>query len=356
MRRTIASAVALTVMASAGGCSVAGGGTYEMTVYFAKTPSLYEQSRVKVLGANVGTIEKIQVDEAHSRVKVTLKVRDDVPVPADVHAAILSASTIGERNIILYPPWKPGQPKAQDDHVIEQDHTDLPVEIDDALAAFTSLAQNIDPTELRDTFKGGAELLDGKGKKINDGLQTVGNFTDKLAAQDKRIVELATKLNDLAASLNRRDEKLKALFNAFNTVGTQLAQERNDMQRFLGGLEAVITQGGGIVEVYEEKLPGTVAELSEIVMTLKANSGSIAESIKMLSKFTDAVVKSYDQRRKVITVRLQLNEIARVWLQPLFTAMGWGPVPCVGRPLSNCKDKTVKKTAADGKQKKAGAP
>ncbi|GAA3195316.1 MlaD family protein [Actinocorallia longicatena] len=359
MKRLVAAAAALLVVTASGGCSVVGGGgTYKLTVYFAKTPSLYEQSRVKVLGANVGTIDKIDIDEPNNRVKVTLSVKDSVPVPNDVHAAILSASTIGERNIILYPPWKPGMAKANDGHVIQQDQTDLPVEIDDALAAFTSLAKNVDPTRLRDTFKGGADLLRDNGKDINHAVQTLGTFTDKLAAQDQRIVNLATKLNDLAGSLNRRDQKLKALFNAFNSVGGQLADERNRMQAFLSGLESIITQGDVLVQNYNEKLPSTIANVSEIVMTLKANSASVALAIKSFSTFTDTVVKAYDQRRHVITVRLQLNAITRAWLQPIFDAMNWGPVPCTGKPFGNCKG-TIKKSSTgknQGKNKKAGAP
>ncbi len=357
MRRTCAGLLALTVMTSAGGCSALGGaGSYELTVFFAKTPSLYEKSRVKIMGANVGTIEKIDVDRAEERVKVRLRVDGDVPVAANARAAILSSNTIGERNIILYPAWKPGAERMKPGTVIPEERTDLPVEIDDALEAFTNLAESIDPENLRSTFKSGADLVRDNGEDINHGLQTVGDLTSDLAAQDQRLISMLTSLNDLAGSLNRRDEKLKALFKAFNDAGGLLADEREQLRGFLSGLEAVIRQGDLVVEVYHEKLPSTVADLSEVVMTMKANSEALAEAIASLADFSGAVVKAWDPKRHMITVRLPPGGIARAWLQPIFTAMGWGRVPCLDQPLGDCQDPTITKKNKDSKKKKkAGA-
>lgn len=357
MRRLFTSLVALTVLASAGGCSAVGGsGTYKVTVFFEKTPSLYEKSRVKVMGDNVGGIDDISVDEANNRVKVTLHVRSDVPVPADAHAAIVSANTIGERNVVLYPPWKPGMPKIADGAVIPQERTDLPVEIDDALTAFTALAESIDPATLRQTFAGGAALVNDNGPKINNALKQIGDLSNNLAAQDERLISLAGRLNDLAKSLNERDKKLKALFTAFNDAGGLLAEERNNMVGFLSGLEAIIRQGDVLVETYHKKLPSTVAEMSEIVMTLKANSGSMAQAIEQFAKFNDTAVKIWDRKRHLVTVRLQMSAITRAWLQPIFTAMGWGPVDCPRNQFSNCDGTTKDRNAKTKKKKKAGAP
>ncbi|MDX6741354.1 MlaD family protein [Actinocorallia sp. A-T 12471] len=356
MRRALPACAALVLTLTAGGCSVVGGtGTYTLTADFAKTPSLYEGSRVKVMGADVGTIDKIDVDEKNGGVKVTLSVRSDVPVPADARAAILATNTIGERNIVLYPAWKEGVPEIADGAVIPRDRTDLPVEIDEALEAFSALAESVDPDKLRDTFAGGADILRDKGDGLNQGLQTVGDLTSDLAAQDERLVRLATDLNDLAASLNARDEKLKALFTAFNDAGGLLADERDTLRGFIGGLEAVIKRGDVIVEAYHEKLPRTVADASEIVMSMKASTGSLAEAIAGLAKFTDTVVRAYDPKRKMIIVRLQISGIARAWLQPLYTAMGLGPVPCLDQPLGNCPTKVVDKKPKKPKtDKKAG--
>jgi phospholipid/cholesterol/gamma-HCH transport system substrate-binding protein len=350
VRRPLTALLALALVGATGGCSAVGGtGTYTLTAYFAQSPSLYEKSRVKVMGANVGTIERIEVDQATQKVKITLRVRDDVPLPADVNAAIVSANTVGERNIVLYPAWKPDQPKIRPGAVIPEERTDLPVEIDDALGSFTRLAQSVDPEKLSSTFRGGANMLRGHGEDINGALETIGELTHDLAAQDERLVSLATSLNELAGSLNRRDEKLKALFKAFNDAGGMLATERERLRAFLTGLESVIRQGDVLVEAYHAKLPSTVTDLSEVVMTLKANSASVVQAIESMARIGGAVVRAYDPKRKVVTIRLQLNAVARAWLQPILTEMGMGEVPCFDAPLGNCEVTVDKKT-----KKKAG--
>ncbi len=348
MRRACAALLALSMTVALGGCSALGTDTYSLTAYFAQTPSLYEKSRVKVMGANVGTIDEIEVDRATQKVKVTFSVRGDVPVPADAHAAIRSASTIGERNIVLYPAWEPGMERMAPGAVIPEERTDLPVEIDDALASFSTLARSIDPEQLSSALESGAGLLRGNGEDINGALKTVGGLTSDLAAQDERIVSLASALNDLASSLNRRDEKLKALFEAFNDAGGMLGDEREQVRGFLAGLEAVIKQGDVVVEAYHEKLPSTVTDLSEVVMTMKANSGALVQAIEGLARFSEALVRAYDPKRKIVTDRILLYGIARSWLQQIFTALGWGEVPCLDAPIGNC-DRTVTK-----KTKKAG--
>ena len=155
MRRACAVLAALTLMAALGGCSAVGTDTYSLTAYFAETPSLYEKSRVKVMGANVGTIDEIEIDRATQKVKVTFSVRGDVPVPADAHAAVMSASTIGERNIVLYPAWEPGMARMAPGTAIPEERTDLPVEIDDALASFSTLSRSIDPESSAPPSKAG---------------------------------------------------------------------------------------------------------------------------------------------------------------------------------------------------------
>ena len=84
--------------------------------------------------------------------------------------------------------------------------------------------------------------------------------------------------------------------------------------------------------------PATAADLSNIVMTLKSGSGSINEVIRSLSRFADVVVNSWDRKNHVAVIRLQLTATVRAWLQPIFTAMGWGAVPCpAGSPaLADC--------------------
>lgn len=337
MRRVIAVAGVLALAASTGGCSVASHGTYRMTAYFARTPSLYERSRVKVMGADAGTITSIRTDG--SRVRVELSIDRGVPVPANARAAIVSVDTLGERTIVLYPPWRPGTAAAAPGAVIPENRTDLPVEIDDALAAFTKLTEAIDPARVGSLTKAGAQALRGQGTTINGALQSTAALTHDLAGQDQRLVHLAQGLRTLAAGLNSKDRDLGTTIDSFAGASAMLADERDRLRAFLAGMVAMVKKSGALITSYQETLPNAAADLSDVVMTLKAGSGSLTQIITSLSRFADVAVKSWDRRDHVAVIRLVLDATVRAWLQPLFTALGWGRVPCVpGDPaLANCK-------------------
>ncbi|SEG08916.1 virulence factor Mce family protein [Thermomonospora echinospora] len=340
MRRLAATAFALALAASTGGCAVTeiGDDTYRITVYFAKTTSLYEQSRVKVMGADAGSITAIRGEG--DRVRVDLTIDGSVPVHRDARAVIASANALGERYVQLEPAWRPGQPKAPPGMVIPKERTELPVEIDDALAAFARLNRSIDAQRLGTAVERGADGLRGHGDDLNEALRGTASLTHNLAAHDQRIVSLAEGLRTLAADLNRRDRRLGELIESFSTTSRSLAEERARLSEFVEGLAAVIRRSEVLITAYQETLPGAVTDLSNIVMTLKANAGALEQAITALGHFADVTVRAWDRKNHVATIRLVVHGTLRAWLQPLFTAMGWGTVPCLeGRPeLATCTD------------------
>ncbi|WP_051713292.1 MCE family protein [Spirillospora albida] len=338
IRRPVAAAAVLALTAALGGCSAlpGGDGTYRMTLYFAKAPSLYPKSQVKVMGADAGTI--VAVKGERGRVRVDIDVRDDVPVPAGAKAVITAADALGERFIALHPVWRPGMPKAAPGAVIPQERTEVPVEIDEALDAFAKLNRSIDAGALGPAIHRAAKGVEGHGDGINAALHDTTALTRGLAAQDKRIAELAKGLHELAAELNARDQRLKGVLGSFATTSRTLAEERARLRSFVAGLAAAIRRSDVLVTAYRETLPDTVADLSNIVLSLKGNATGLTQAIDALGRFADVAVQAWDRRNHVVTIRVVVHGMVREWLQPLFTALGWGTVPCLrGNPaLDDC--------------------
>lgn len=337
VRRPVAAVAVLALAASLGGCGVTAEPTYPMTVYFEKAPSLYEQSQVKVMGADAGTITSIKDEK--NRVRVDIEVKRSIPVPAGVHAAVDSSDALGERFVSLHPVWKPGMPKARPGTVIPQERTELPVEIDGALAAFAKLNGAIDAGALGPAIHRAAESVRGRGGGINDALHNTSELTGSLAAQDQKIASLAKGLHRLAADLNGRDRQLSALLDSFSSTSRSLAEERAQLRDFVAGLAAAIRKSDVLITAYREKLPATVADLSNIVLGLKGNVAGLTQAIDSLGRFADVAVQAWDRRNHVATIRIVVHGTVRAWLQPLFTAMGWGAIPCLkGEPaLADCQ-------------------
>ncbi|MGH3242064.1 MAG: MlaD family protein, partial [Spirillospora sp.] len=208
--RGAAITLGLAIMAgSLGGCSITssgdGGDGRTMVVYVPKARSFYPESKVKVMGADVGLVDK--VENQGDRVKVTFHVRGDVPLPRGVQASIVPLNLIGERNLVLHPAWKPGQAKETSD-VIPIERTHVPVEVDDALSSFTNLANALDPTKMRTALGTAAGTVNGNGREFNATLEQSARLVENVAGQDEELIEVARTLSRLAGVVRGREQVL----------------------------------------------------------------------------------------------------------------------------------------------------
>ncbi|MCK2218080.1 MCE family protein [Actinomadura sp. ATCC 31491] len=332
MRRLAAVLAAWALLAS--GCSVLGARPYRLTAIFSAAPSLYEQARVKVMGLDAGYVDTIRIEGDH--VRVGLLVDRDVPLPADVRAVVAPQNTLGERNVVLYPPWKPGDRRLAAGTTIPLERTELPVEIDDALDAFTRLTDALDSDKLGEVAGNLATGVRGRGKTINNAIADTAELTDTLAKQDQQLIDLAKGLNRIATRLNERESQVTGAIDSFSEASAILAEERRRLRGFVSGMADFVRRGDVLIEQYSARLPQAAGTLAELVLTLRANSASVAQAVKGAADFADVLVDSWDRKQHVLKIRVVLNAMTRAWLQPLFDALNLGRVPCLPAGLSNC--------------------
>ena len=332
MRRLVAVLLTWTLLAS--GCSLTGAEPYRLVAIFSKAPALYEEARVKVMGLDAGYVDRIQIQG--DKVRVELRIDREVPLPAGVKAVVAPQNTLGERNVVLYPPWKPGDRRIQPGATIPLERTDLPVEIDDALDAFTKLTDALDDEKLGDVADDLADGVRGRGKTINNAIADTSELTGVLAKQDQRLVDLAKGLNKLATSLNRREGQVTGAIDAFSEASAVLAEERRRLREFVSSMAGFVRRGDVIIEQYGQRLPQAATTLAELVLTVRANSASAARAVKGAADLADVVIDAWDREQHVLKIRVVLNAMTRAWLTPLFDALNLGPVPCLPAGLSNC--------------------
>ncbi|MFF0767863.1 MCE family protein [Nonomuraea wenchangensis] len=332
MRRLAAVLTVWALLAS--GCSVLGAQPYRLTAVFSAAPALYEQARVKVMGLDAGYVESIRVDG--DRVRVSLLVDREVPLPADVRAVVAPQNTLGERNVVLHPPWRPGDRRIAAGATIPLERTELPVEIDDALDAFTKLTDALDSDKLGDTAGDLARSVRGRGKTINNAIADTAELTGTLAKQDQQLIDLAKGLNRIATTLNERESQVTGAIDSFSEASAILAEERRRLRGFVAGMADFVRRGDVLIEQYSTRLPQAAGTLAELVLTMRANSESVARAVKGAADFADVLVDSWDRKHHVLKIRVVLNALTRAWLQPLFDALKLGPVPCLPGGLSNC--------------------
>jgi phospholipid/cholesterol/gamma-HCH transport system substrate-binding protein len=320
MKRLLA--ILLVVGVAASGCSLVGGGggTYEMTAVFPRAVALYEQSDVRVLGLPAGTVTDIEVVDDY--VKVTLEIQDDVPVPADVQAAIVPRSLIGERFIQLMPAWQEGQPRAKDGDEIPIDRTIIPIEPDEALAALKKFLDALDPKGLGRLVSNLAEDLDGNGETLGSALGELSDVVSTLDNKKETLLSIVDNFDAFTQTLVTREEQLGQVLEAFGQVSQILADERADLERLLEGLAAVSQDGLDLVSEHAARLETDIATLTRLGRSIDANLSGVKALLDSNAPIIDGFIGAYNEDLRAINVRQNFGPVAAEALNPLFDALG----------------------------------
>jgi virulence factor Mce-like protein len=316
-----------------GGCSVLDrpDGRRHMTAYFPSARSFYEESRVKIMGADVGMVDRIQ--SMGDRIRVDFQVRADVPIVKGVQASIVPLNLVGERHLVLHPVWRPGMARETGD-VIPLARTHVPVETDDALEAFTNIAAALDPAKTRRALGRAADSVNGNGREFNAALEQGARLTENIAAQDRELLAIAQNLNRLAGVVRGRERILGTMIRDFGTVTEVLAAERRDIQEFVQGILELSRQGDRVIRKYQDQLPADLAVLARVALMLKGDAEQVGMLLEALPGIGGALIQAYDPQLKTLRIRFASDAFLRSWLKGVFNSDEVGcPLPA---PNSNC--------------------
>ncbi|MDX6743602.1 MlaD family protein [Actinocorallia sp. A-T 12471] len=315
MRTRLAALAAALPLLMSGGCAVLPGGGTSVTVYFDRATSFYEGSHVLVMGVDVGTVNEVVIEGDRVRVRATVDA--GVPLPADVKASIMPMNLVGERNLVLFPPYSPGKPKAKDGHVIEQADTTLPIETDEALAAFTEVLAAIDPLQARRVTQKAAAAFDGNGQAFNAALQQTGQLTETLGGQADALAQLADNLASLAEVVEGKEDALGTMIEQVSSATEVFAQEREAIRTLVEGLVKLVRSGDVLLQKYEGTLADDVRVLTQVSLVVKGNSEQLAQLVEALPGVARAFLKSWNRKSHVAELQFAVDPSLRALMKQL---------------------------------------
>ena len=316
-------------------CTDRSAGGYHVTAYFREAIGLYPHSKVHVMGVNAGTVDRVTVQSG--RVRVDMTVHDGVPLPDDVTATISALTVIGERNVTLGPAWTPGHAKIGDGYTIPKERTTTPVEPDEALKAFKDLAEAIDPAVVTDLIRTSANTFAGHEASFNGLLHTASDLTTDLASQDDRILKAAQNLHQLAATANGRQQQLGHVIDAFAQASGLLAQERQQIAGVLNGANRLVDDGSSLLDAYGGNLPGDIANLSRLGLTLQSNEQVFGDLFAAFPGVGHGLIDAYDPVNNTVRLGANLgpsvNGILDATIGRILAKLGLGSLtPCIRIP------------------------
>ncbi len=263
-----------------------GRGTYKVIGLFSTAVGLYPGDDVRVVGVPVGTIDSIEPRAGD--VKITMSVDDDVKLPADAHAIIVSPNLVAARFVQLTPAYDAGGPDGggpvlADGATIGLDSTGVPVEWDEVKDELTKLSQTLGPGEdglqgpLSEFVDQAATTFDGNGDSFRDALRELSQTAGRLGDSRTDLFGTVRNLQVLVNALSQSNEQIVQFSSHVASVSQVLAESSMGLDDTLGTLNTALGDVRGFLDENNETLIGTVDKLTEFTTLLSNQSEDIEQ-------------------------------------------------------------------------------
>jgi phospholipid/cholesterol/gamma-HCH transport system substrate-binding protein len=317
------------------GCAPPGEDGYRVTATFPRATALFEESRVKVMGLDVGHVERLSIEG--DRIRADLRIDPDVPLPEEVHAAIVPLTLIGERNVVLYPAFQPGDTRIGDGFEIPTRRTRVTVEPDDVLETVAEITESIDAERTAEVLGSFAGALEGRGEDYGRAVEDGARIAAVLREHDQRLLAAAETLTELSRAVGAREEQLLALVETYAEATSMLADERARLRPLLVALRHLMDEGRTLVTAFEETLPGDVATLAELALVLEANTASIQRLVVALPVIAEMLLEAYRPDTRGLKLRFSGGPTLITFVNQLTGLLGLPPFECLPTPDLECE-------------------
>jgi phospholipid/cholesterol/gamma-HCH transport system substrate-binding protein len=294
-------AVAITMVATPWWKGV---GKDTFVAYFPNTNGLYTGDEVRILGVEVGTVEKIEPQPNTS--KVTFSVDAQYPVPADVKAAILSPSLVSARAIQLVPAYS-GGPKLAAGATIPQERTAVPVEWDDFRGQLEKLTGSLQPTTpggpsaVGEFVTTAAANLRGQGETAHDTVVKLSQAVSALGDHSTDIFSTVKNLQLLVSALSSSSDLLAAFNTNLADVSTVLSNTPNEVANATKGLDGAVTDLRGFLADNTEGIGVTVDRLHAITTALNDSRGDVKQVLHITPTVFQNFMNIYQPAQSAVT-------------------------------------------------------
>ena len=334
-RRPLATLLAVALVALVvPACSVpfvgGGGGSYRLTASFPRAVSVFKSSDVRVLGLPAGTVSDVEV--VGDRVKIELKIPDDIPVPKDVTAQIVPQSLIGERYVQLSPAFKEGMERAEDGMEIED--VIVPVEPDEALAALKEFLDSLDPEGIGRLVTNLEEDLRGNGQALNVAIDSFSEVVTTFAEKDDSLARIIDSFDRLTRTLVTREQQLGQVLDAFAEASQVLADERESIEGLVAGLADLSREGLSLVADHDEQLRTDIQTLTDAAAIIDANLSSVSQLLDAGGMLGGGLIGAFNPNSRSVNLRNNFSPLVPELIELLLGQLG---VPSLCLPvLATC--------------------
>lgn len=261
-----------------------GGGPTEVVAEFDDSAGLFVGNEVGIRGVKVGEVTRIE--PRGPVVEVTLRLDEDIELPASVGAVVVSRSVATDRYIEMTPAVGKG-PRLADGARIPLQRTRTPVEFDEVVASLGEFSEGLlgkdrDGKALRGLLSEGAAALDGRGKDLNSTVREFSKAAGALSSHRGDLVGTMEELDALTTLLATNREVVDQFLTSVSDATDLFADESDSFGRSLTELSRALRSLSTFVRTHRSQLNGSLDGLRRVTESILERQAELKETVEVL--------------------------------------------------------------------------
>ncbi|MET3860497.1 phospholipid/cholesterol/gamma-HCH transport system substrate-binding protein [Dietzia sp. 2505] len=256
------------------------GGRQVITAEFTSAEGVYVGSQVRIVGVEVGIVEKVEPTGDVARVQLSLD--PGTRLPADVGAVVMNPAVIADRFVELTPAYV-GGPTFPDDGVIPAERTRAPLDFDEFVSSLDTLSSAFSPgaDEVARGLDRGAEALDGRGETLSRAIRDLSTVSAVGGDRARDLDAIVTELAVLMDAAGGRDKTMRDLVLGLDDLGRQLRDDQIDVAAPAEDLRVILDELDAIVAARGDDITATTAATREVTALYARHRADFAEFLDL---------------------------------------------------------------------------
>jgi phospholipid/cholesterol/gamma-HCH transport system substrate-binding protein len=299
-----------------------GGSTKTGTAYFKTANSIYPGDAIRILGMEVGSIDKVTPES--DKVRIDFHYDGKYTVPADVKAALMSPTLVATRFIQLDPAYT-GGPEFEDGATIPMERTVVPVEFDELKKQLDQISDALGPDTPgeRGALNRALDTIQKNG--VQDGVGQGQNFHDMITELSKAAKTVSDGRGDLfgtiknlstfTSTLNRYDAKIVEFDGRLADVSGLLADNTRTFRELLPKVDEAGKEVDKFLEDNGPRLTETVDRAGSFSRNLAKSRMDLAQALHIAPNALINFTNLFNPRTGEIFANVAPNNLASLGSQ-----------------------------------------
>ncbi|GAB3216952.1 MCE family protein [Mycolicibacterium hippocampi] len=239
------------------------------TAQFLQAAALRPGNPVTVAGIPVGEVTSMELAGDH--VKAGLKVRNDVELGADSRAIIKVTTILGSRYLSLQPAGGGSLPDGRFDLA----HTEVPYDLQEALADVTTTYEQVDTDQFAETLGILGEQLQGLPPVVPQALENTHTLSTIVADRRDQLGSLLETTELVSTTLRRQQANIASMVRQGNDLLGEFVMRRASFHAMMNAITNLVETLSNIVIDDRHELEGLLVDVRELSDMLGQNDAML---------------------------------------------------------------------------------